>query len=116
MGRRVEDEPPKVVVDEPVVGDPTGLLAAHGAAFPQKPKLVGQGREAHPDDERDVADAQRTIADREKVDDPRAGWVAEGREQLGDLPCALCSQGATQERTDRVRVEAIDLAAVCINR
>ena len=47
-----------MVVDEAVVGDPPVLAPLDRAALAQEPELVREGRYAHPEDERDVADAQ----------------------------------------------------------
>ena len=71
MRRRVEDKPTKVIVDKAVVRDPAYLLPTHRSTLSQVPELVGKGGHAQSDHERDVAHAQRALAKREQVEDPR---------------------------------------------
>src|SRR5450759_2590827 len=115
VGRCAEDEISEMVVDEPVVDDPPDLAPVHRTTFTEESELVGQGRDAHSEDEGDVADAQLFGTDRQEMDDPRARRVGERREQVADSPGAVRAEGSPQQRADGLRVEALDGAGVCVD-
>src|SRR5450759_3544463 len=115
VGRCAEDEISEMVVDEPVVDDPPDLAPVHRTTFTEESELVGQGRDAHSEDEGDVADAQLFGTDRQEMDDPRARRVGERREQGADSPGAVRAEGSPQQRADGLRVEALDGAGVCVD-
>ena len=104
-----------MVVVEPVVHDPPDLTPLHSPTFTEESELVGKGRDANPEDERDVADAQLFGADRQEVDDPRARLVCERGEQIADSPGAVRAEGSAEERADGLRVEALDRAGACVD-
>src|SRR5450759_1597513 len=115
VGRCAEDEISEMVVDEPVVDDPPDLAPVHRTTFTEESELVGQGRDAHSEDEGDVADAQLFGTDRQEMDDPRARRVGERREQVADSPGAVRAEGSPEQRADGLRVEALDGAGVCVD-
>ncbi len=56
-----------------------------------------------------------TLADREQMKDSRARGVGQGREQVGDRPRAVATQAATEDRPDRVGMEAVDVTAIDVD-
>src|SRR5581483_275790 len=107
----VADEAADVPVAQPVVHDPTGPPPLDRAALAQQTQLVAHAGLAESEQPREVAHAQ-LVREAERVEDAGPGRIGEQVEGRDDPFRLAAAEDTSDERSDVLRVEALDRAAL----
>lgn len=107
MRHRLAKELEDVVIVDGVVNESSGAARTDEAHASQEAELMGDGRLAHADKRRDVADTELSI--RQGIEDPHAGRVAQDTKRVGKRLDGAGREQALATSGRRARVEVLGL-------